>query len=626
MIEDKYIDFFIGGNINEPAAIEIPLKRVNPDQLVIFLREYGLDIDTTGARPDKISVTKTTMRFGEPYCSVITPALNPDDLKKTYRILETLLDKYIEKGRPSQEEIIYPHVLDLNNLVTQKELTQEPRNENELIDTLLQEAKQSDNIIISENANELAKNILSDPDVKPGEHLFAGSAMSDPYTVATTMYSRYFRYATGSNRESIDYAAYYSGALGWKKKLVDNNFVNTLPNGKPVGFLHQYAVRKGSEQLFFNDQSMEKADGVTRGNIAGPKETMVNRFNNPVEATYVLWKEPGSFKIYAFKIPNNDERWDRFKECYTASYFENDLIKRNKINGWIAEGKEHRTYPVDEICGSEWKEKFDKEEKEEQQQREKEQQEKIRKEKSKEQIKQISENIKNVPIYITFPDFFSKKNNAYYKQYMNEVSQVITQHKENLDKLDELQKELETIKSQHLDFDIKFYTNRIADKKGEIEKEIEILNNRIKTTKIRQAEHILTMADNPQMILAEPDIDFESKCKILDVVLPKVSLPLIDDYAIKLAAVIFNIYNILSAEEKKQIQNKFEYIKENASRQILKQLIKIGKDHDNDTFVSLFKTRFIDKITKALRKKTPEVSSQSRAQFTNQNIESNLSK
>ena len=98
MIEDKYIDFFIGGNINEPAAIEIPLKRVNPDQLVIFLRKYGLDIDTTGARPDKISVTKTTMRFGEPYCSVITPALTPNDLKKTYRILETLLDKYIEKG------------------------------------------------------------------------------------------------------------------------------------------------------------------------------------------------------------------------------------------------------------------------------------------------------------------------------------------------------------------------------------------------------------------------------------------------------------------------------------------------------------------------------------------------
>lgn len=624
MIEDKYIDFFIGGNIKEPAAIEIPLKRVDPDQLVIFLRKYGLDIDTTGTRPDKISVTKTTMRFNEPYCSVITPALNPDDLKKTYRILETLLDKYIEKGRPSQEEIIYPHVLDLNNLVTQKQLTQTPRKENELINSLLQEAKQSDNIIIAESAGELADVILGDPDCKPGEHLFAGSAMSDPYTVATTMYTRYFRYASGSDHESIGYAAFYSGVFGWSKGSVDNNFVNTLPNGKPVGFLHQYAVRKDSEQLFFNDQSMEKADGVTRGNIAGPKETMVNRFNNPVVATYVLWKEPDSSKIYAFKIPNNDERWDRFKECYAASYFEKDSIKRNKIKDWVAEGKGHRTYTVDEICGSEWKEKLDKEEKDEQQQREKAQQEKNHKEQIKEQIKQISENIKKIPTYITTPNFLSKENDAYYKQYMNEVGQVITQHKDNLDKLDELQKELETIKSLHPD--IKFYTNQIAVRKTEIEKEIEKLNNRIKTAKIRQTEHILKMADNPQMILAEPDIDFESKCKILDFVLPKVLHSLSDDATINLAAVIFNIYNILSAEEKKQIQNKFEYIKENASRQILKQLIKIGKDHDNDTFVSLFKTSFIDKITKALRKKTPEVSSQSRAQFTNQNIESNLSK
>jgi len=622
MIEDKYIDFFIGGNINEPAAIEIPLKRVNPDQLVIFLRKYGLDIDTSGTSPDKISVTRTTMRFNEPYCSVITPALNPNDLKKTYRILETLLDKYIEKGRPSQEEIIYPHVLDLNNLVTQKELNRETRKENELINSLLQEAKQSDSIIIAENAGELAESILSDPDCKPGEHLFAGSAMSDPYTVATTMYTRYFRYASGSDHESINYAAFYSGVLGWAKGSVDNNFVNTLPNGKPVGFLHQYAVRKDSEQLFFNDQSMEKADGVTRGNIAGPKETMVNRFNNPVVATYVLWQEPGSSKIYALKIPNDDERWDRFKECYAASYFEKDSIKRNKINGWIAEGKEHRTYTVDEICGAEWKEKLDKEEKEEQQQREKAEQEKIRKEQIKEQIKQIFENIKKVPTYITTPKFLSKENDAYYKQYMNDLSQVITQYKEYLDKLDELQKELETIKSLHPDSDIKFYTNQIAIRKIEIEKGIEGLNNRIKTAKIRQAEHILKMADNPQMILAEPDIDFESKCKILDVVLPKVSNSLSDDYAIKFATVVFNIYNILSAEEKKQIQDKFEYIKEKASRQILKQLIKTGKDHGNDTFVSLFKTSFIDKIAKALRKKRPEASSQ----FTNKNIECNLSK
>jgi hypothetical protein len=605
MIEDKYIDFFIGGNINEPVAIEIPLKKVNPDQLVMFLRGYGLDIDTTGTRLDKISVTKTTMRFGEPYCSVITPALTPNDLKKTYRILETLLDKYIEKGRPSTEEIIYPHVLDLNNLATQKELTRQASKENALINTLLQEAKQSGNIIIFEHPSELADDILSDPDYKPGEYLFAGSAMSDPYTVATTMYSRYFRYASGSNRESIDYAAYYSGVFNWEKGSVDNNYVNTLPNGKPVGFLHQYEVRKDGEQLFFDDQSIERADGVTRRNTAEPKETMINRFNNPVVATYVLWKEPGSSKIYALKIPNDDERWALFKEYYTASYFEKDATKRNKINDWIAEGGKHRTYTVDEICGSYWKERLDKEEKEQQQQREKLQQEKNRKEQVKERIEQIYENIKTVPTFITCPSYTD------YKKYMNSVGPVIALYKEHINKLDEFQTELETIKSLNPDFDIEFYTKQIAIKKIEIKKRIEKLNNEIKTKKTVQAKHILDMADNPQMILNEPDIDFESKCKILDVVLPRVSHPLIEERAINLATVIFNIYNILSAEEKKQFQEKFEYIKEKASRQVLKQLIKIGKDHGNDTFVFLFKTSFIDKITKALRKKSPEASSQS---------------
>ena len=611
MIEDKYIDFFIGGNINEPVAIEIPLKKVNPDRLVMFLREYGLDIDTTGTRLDKISVTKTTMRFGEPYCSVITPALTPNDLKKTYRILETLLDKYIEKGRPSTEEIIYPHVLDLNNLATQKELTRKASKENALISVLLQEARQSGNIIIFEHPSELADDILSDPDYKPGKHLFAGSAMSDPYTVATTMYSRYFRYASGSNHESIDYAAFYSGVFNWEKGSVDNNFVNTLPNGKPVGFLHQYEVRKDGEQLFFDDQGIERVDGVTRINTAEPKETMVNRFNNPVVATYVLWKEPGSSKIYAFKIPNDDERWALFKEYYTASYFEKDATKRNKINDWIAEGKEHRTYTVDEICGSYWKERLDKEEKEEQQQREKLQQEKNRKKQVKERIEQIYENIKTVPTFITCPSYTD------YKKYMNAVGQVIALYKEHINKLDEFQTELETIKSLNPDFDIEFYTKQIAIKKIEIKKRIEKLNNEIKIKKTEQAKHILDMADNPQMILDEPDIDFESKCKILDVVLPRVSYPLIEERAINLATVIFNIYNILSAEEKKQFQEKFEYIKEKASKQVLKQLIKIGKDHGNDTFVFLFKTSFIDKITKALRKKSPEVSSQSRVKPMN---------
>ena len=620
MIEDKYIDFFIGGNINEPVAIEIPLLKVNPNQLVMFLRKYGLDIDTTGTRPDKISVTKTTMRFGEPYCSVITPALSPDDLKKVYRILETLLDKYIKTGMPSREEIIYPHVLDLNNLVIQKELSPEARNENELINTLLQEAKRSDNIIIFEKPSELAATITNATDYKSGEYLFAGAAMSDPYTVATTMYSRYFRYATGSDYNSIDYAAYYSGVFGWAKGAVDNNFVNTLPNGTPVGFLHQYMARKDSEQLFFADQSIERADGVTRDDIAGLKETMVNRFNNPVVATYVLWKEPGSSKTYAFKIPNNDERWDKFKKCYTANYFEQDSAKRNKINGWVAEGKEHRTYTADEICGSEWKKKLDREEQEEQLAQEKEKQEEKRKKNIQEQIKRISEDTKNVPTYIRKPDFFSDdkhKNNAYYMQYMDEIGQVIAQYKKSIDKLDELKKELDTIKSLHTDVDINFYVNQITIRKTTIEEEIEKLNDKIKTTKYKQVEHILNMVERPQMIIDEPDINFEYKCKILDSVLPKVSYNLKDEYAINLATVIFNIYKILSVEEKMQLQEKFEYIKENASQQVLKQLIKIGKDRGDNTFVSLFKTGFIVKITKALRKKSPEVSHQSRVEPMN---------
>ena len=89
MIEDKYIDFFIGGNINEPVAIEIPFRTKQIGALKPFLEKYGLDIDTDGMHPEKISLNLDADKEG--WYSLITPAMNPQDLKNIYKLLYSFM-------------------------------------------------------------------------------------------------------------------------------------------------------------------------------------------------------------------------------------------------------------------------------------------------------------------------------------------------------------------------------------------------------------------------------------------------------------------------------------------------------------------------------------------------------
>lgn len=588
MIIDDFIEFFIGGNIQEPVAIEIPLEKGKDSartELVDFLRGYGLTIDTRDGNLQSISVTGETKRFNKQYFSIITPALNPEDLIKTYTILKELLEKFNSDKKKKRIEIMYPHVLDLNNLVTQK---QSSSTGTDIIKRCIENAEKSGNVIKCKNIRDLQEGIYAkDPDSKNG-YIFGGSAMSDSYTVATTMYARYFRYASSDVRG----AAPYSGVFNFEKKYVDNNFCNVLPNGNRVGFLHQY--KKRPDQLLFRDQSIEGGTGVS-----SQQETMVNRFNNPVAATYVLWQDSNG-DICAFKIPDSDADWAAFKEYYAASFYEKDNVKREKIAAWKKEGEKHKAYTADEIFGSDWEERLKKAKEEEEERKRlekaKEEAEKEREKAIKEQLSHISNGIKGVSTYVESPRFdaqydisYGKKYDEiyeYYKKFINKSEECIEKYNGFIAELDTYQKELDSLK-ENCQNCLDFYQGEIDEKKKDIHKKITSLKEDITSKEEKQKQVIEQMAMVPNAI--SDRLDMDCKGRILDfAILKHVSLPLEEEKAKKLAGVIFNIYNSLSAEEKGMLQEKFEKIKNKSSKQVLKQLKQIGKDKKNDEFRSLF--------------------------------------
>lgn len=91
MIDDNYIDFFLGGNITEPVALEIPLMDAPMELVRKYLESYGFAIDEDGHSSDKISLATSKDKWG--YCSLITPVLKPADLKLLYKTLMSLLEE-----------------------------------------------------------------------------------------------------------------------------------------------------------------------------------------------------------------------------------------------------------------------------------------------------------------------------------------------------------------------------------------------------------------------------------------------------------------------------------------------------------------------------------------------------
>jgi hypothetical protein len=590
MLDDKYIDFFLGGNINEPVSIEIPVNVKNISDLIHFLESYSLDIDTDGKHSEKISVTQLVDRVGN--VSIITPALNPKDLKSIYKILESLLEEY-KKDSGEKFTIYYPHIIDLNSLATQK---QSENTDTSFIEELLKEAEESDDIFVFDNLLQDIKKVHF-----KNHSLFCGAAMSDPYTVATGEYARYIRYGT----TDISYAVGYSGVNG-KKQF--NGFNNILPNGQPIGFLHQYDMRDDT-QLFFDNAGIETSQlSSYEGRFS---ETIVNRFNNPVIATYVLWKKPNDKKFYMIKIPTNDERWEKLKEYYATSFFEQDTAKRNKINNWIAEGDTHKAYVLSVDKTLSIQDLYNSVENKLTEKHNREKAEEKRVNQAIEKYKQLHEKydeIAKLLLNIYVPGCRENADCVYYENYKKEVQKQIEQYEKSISELSQIYQKMQDIelileKTSYNNF-VKNALKFIQDAADKVRFEkIKTCQSCIKTSESLLEQHIASMCDNPQQIYAEQNMSIQYKEMILDNVLKKMKKTIDEKQAVILSKVIVNLYSVLSPEEKNHIDPKIVKIKNSAPKIVLKNIMKTAKEQNKSEIVKLFKTNLFETITKKLKKK-----------------------
>ncbi|MCQ2562703.1 MAG: hypothetical protein MJ158_03775, partial [Alphaproteobacteria bacterium] len=333
---DDYDEFFLGGNITEPVAIEIPIKLYDVYELKGFLESCGLNITED---LDGIYISTRPDRFGKN--SIITPALKPEDIKPFYTALKKLLSiKNVSLG--------YPHIIDLKYLVGYKRQNQS-QSDGHFIEELLSQAEKSKDTLRLDLSEKRYLSWERDRliDFFPPNALLNGSAISDPYSVITGDNSRFFRYASSD----ISYAVHFSGVGAWGAKDDPNGFQNISPSGyRTIGFVFQYKENIGT-QVFFQNAGIEGECGnIPRGGEAyGGDETMVNRFKNPCIGEYVVWASihnPGI--IYIHKIPENDDRWQQLKEYYQPHNFKfgdfGQQVKYHKIEKWIAEGSEHTPY------------------------------------------------------------------------------------------------------------------------------------------------------------------------------------------------------------------------------------------------------------------------------------------
>lgn len=585
VISDALIDFFIGGNINEPVSLEIPFQLDNPSdlpKLATFLKSYGLDIDANGERLNAISLTKKQdwrQRF-----SLITPALKPEDIKPMFRLLETLFAEFRKITSP-RVTVYYPHILDLNNLLQDKD---QPEDDG-TIESLLQQAEQSEDLIVCSSTQDLRK-------IGSKDNIFGGAAMSDPYVVATDDYAKYSRYVSSD----ITYAAEYSYVFGWTKNG-QTSFINRLPNGEKIGFLHEYESRPN--QLFFGNADIEN---LQSGSLARfpQSETMINRFNNPVVATYVMWQKPNDPKVYIFKIPENDEQWKKLIEYYSARRHDSeDQAKINKMNGWIQEGTTHETFIPSTAKHETASDLYKSIQKKIQDDKDKQKQEALAKQKV---IDRIGELLRKIDEFKTeaskhiCQSVNSTGDFEYQEKYQQDILGFIPPIKQIISELENIKHEMETIKQEHPDL-MSTDPAKVDEVLKIYKKYLNLVEEYTKNSQSCQRLFVSGLLESPQEIFKQREtLGFKCKTILFDEASKKIKATN-KDVVERVAQLIVFIYISMSGEERDQIQDKIQYIKENASKEMLKQLIKTGRSYGKTEFAESLKTPFIEKITSIFR-------------------------
>ncbi|MCQ2562527.1 MAG: hypothetical protein MJ158_02855, partial [Alphaproteobacteria bacterium] len=288
-IADKYLEFFLGGEFGtNPVALEIPirpsllsLKNLDDNkraEILTILREHGLD---AGDNPGQIMVSND---------SIITPIIAPENIIPLYKTIEFLLRHYYS----GPWFVFYPHIIDAKNIVPSQisglSNTDWAERINYVDDMLHKISAQRDIFLSSddEKRSQFAREVKSliNSGYFPPDVLFAGSTISDPYSVATGQSNRCLRYATSEPGYAIRYV--------WNDGK-PNNFDLISKSGIKYGFVFLYKSRKDFCQYWFNNGGIEEKKEGYLGAVPNPNgvdETMVNRFNNECIGEYLFFGVP----------------------------------------------------------------------------------------------------------------------------------------------------------------------------------------------------------------------------------------------------------------------------------------------------------------------------------------------
>ena len=335
---DRYDDFFLGHNVNEPVVIEIPIKTQSVYALRDFLENLGFQTTTDGRETDKILIDEKIDNHPDiKTYSIITPALQPADRKAFWNVLKQGLQEY-ELSRREQfgnedTEIFYPHILDLNRLVAYNpEQTQPVVQEKQIADILSKLQKSPDVVNIDRQSSHYQENLRK---VFPHGTLLCGSTVPDAYSVVSGYNTRFLRYAT----TDVGYGITFSGIFGGKDY---SGHENKLPSSKiRFGFVYEYEQTPGG--IFFDNAGIELHK--SQSNPSTHNETMVNRFDNKTKATYIVWSfmdKPDDF--YLCKIDENSPEFQLLKEYTKPNTEYLSYSKNERFEAWLAEKGKNKTY------------------------------------------------------------------------------------------------------------------------------------------------------------------------------------------------------------------------------------------------------------------------------------------
>lgn len=336
MIADKYINFFLDGNFGKnPVALEIPIDRTHPE-LVPFLRERGLNIAGAAAGADQIMVSED---------SILTPVVSPENMKTLYKTIELLVSEFNNTHYNSKIMLGYPHIIDADNIIPSKLPNANWPERLDYVDKMLKEISTQEKDNLRDNMFDITNQFGAEIQKQqaqnqlPQDIIFSGGTISDPYSVATGQSDRFFRYATSDYWYAVGYS-------NLDRIKAQNGYSLVSKGSIKYGFVFVYKQKPDDKQLFFTNTGIEfRSDAAYKQDT---DETMVNRFNNECVGQYMFFaapvpSKPGTYKYGFVKIPQNDEKWEKFKEFSKTDNAPLNPAKNKRLDAW-AIGK--NTEPV----------------------------------------------------------------------------------------------------------------------------------------------------------------------------------------------------------------------------------------------------------------------------------------